>query len=125
MRLLFAIIILALSSATGFGQEAEFDIKESTHKFPNTKEGVVLEHEYSFLNTGKAPLIFNGYSVQCTCTKVIVPKEPVLPGQKGVIKVSFDTEGRTFYQDRIITINTNTKKKVEKLRFKVYVEPKQ
>lgn len=125
MRLLFAIIILALSSATGFGQEAEFSIKGSTHKFPNAKEGVVLEHEFNFTNTGKSPLIFNGYSVQCTCTKVIVPKEPILPGQKGVIKITFDTEGRTFYQDRMISINANTKKKVEKLRFKVYVEPKQ
>jgi hypothetical protein len=125
MRLLFAIIILALSSATGFGQLAEFSIKEPIHKFPKTNEGVVLEHEYKFTNTGKIPLIFSGYSVQCTCTKVIVPKDPIPPGKSGVIKVSFDTNGRTFYQDRFIELSTNTRKKTEKIRFKVYVEPKQ
>ena len=125
MRLLFAIIILAMNSATGFGQLAEFSIKEPVVKFPKSKEGAVLEHEYKFTNSGKAPLIFTGYSVQCTCTKVVVPKEPIAPGKSGVIKITFDTNGRTFYQDRVIILNTNTKKKEEKVRFKVYVEPKQ
>jgi hypothetical protein len=54
-----------------------------------------------------------------------VPKEPIAPGKSGVIKITFDTNGRTFYQDRVIILNTNTKKKEEKVRFKVYVEPKQ
>lgn len=103
---------------------AEFGISQSIHKFPKTNEGIVLEHEYTFINSGNAPLIFSGYSVQCSCTKVVLPKEPVAPGQKGKIKVTFDTAGRTFYQDRTIILNTNTKKKEEKLRFKVYVEPK-
>jgi hypothetical protein len=125
MRLLFAIIILALSSATGFGQLAEFSIKEAVHKFPKSNEGAVLEHEFIFTNTGKSPLIISGYTVACSCTKVILPKDPIAPGQKGTIKLTFDTEGRSFYQDRTILLQTNTKKKSEKLRFKVYVEPKQ
>ncbi len=125
MRLLFAIIILALSSATGFGQLAEFSIKEPVHKFPKTNEGIVLEHEFVFTNTGRSPLIISGYSVACSCTKVLLPKDPIAPGQKAVIKLTFDTEGKTFYQDRTIFLQTNTKKKTDKLRFKVYVEPKQ
>jgi hypothetical protein len=40
MRLLFAIIILAMNSATGFGQLAEFSIKEPVVKFPKSKEGI-------------------------------------------------------------------------------------
>jgi hypothetical protein len=125
MRLLFAIIILALSSATGFGQLAEFSIKAPTHKFPKTNEGVVLEHSFEFTNTGNAPLIISSFTVACSCTKVTLPKEPVQPGQKGIVKVTFDTEGRNFYQDRTVILHTNTKKQTEKLRFKVYVEPKQ
>jgi hypothetical protein len=124
MRLLFAIIILALNSALGFGQVAEFSLKQSVHKFPNTNEGIVLEHEFVFTNTGTVPLIFDGYSVACTCTKLILPEAPIQPGKQGVIKLTFDTEGKSFYQDRIIYLKTNTKKKTEKLRIKVYVEPK-
>lgn len=119
-----SMILFVMTTVFCSAQKAEFVALESTHKFPNTKEGTVLTHEYSFVNNGTEPLIFSGYSVQCTCTKVEVPKQPIAPGQKGVIKVTFDTEGRSFYQDRTIELNVNTKKKVEKIRFKVYVEPK-
>lgn len=118
------MILFVMISALSFGQKAEFVALESTHKFPTTKEGTVLTHDFPFVNNGTEPLIFSGYSVQCTCTKVEVPKTPIAPGQKGVIKVTFNTDGRSFYQDRIIELNVNTKKKVEKIRFKVYVEPK-
>ena len=113
-----------MNSALGFGQVAEFSLKEPVHKFPKANEGVVLEHEFIFTNTGKIPLIFDGYSVACTCTKLILPETPIQPGKQGVIKITFDTEGKSFYQDRIIYLKINTKKKTEKLRIKVYVEPK-
>lgn len=124
MKFFFAILIAILSSAPGFGQVAEFSIKEPLHKFPKTQEGTVLTYTYTFTNTGKAPLIISGYTVACTCTKVDLPDGPIAPGQKGTIKITFDTEGRTYYQDRVIILNTNTKRKTEKIRFKVYVEPK-
>lgn len=123
MRLFFAIIIIALSSAPVFGQAAEFSIKDAVHKFPNTKEGVVLEHSFSFTNTGKAPLIISDYEVGCPCTKVIIPEDPIPPGKSGIVKVIFDSEGKSYYQDRIIILTTNTRKKTVKLRIKVYIEP--
>jgi len=62
--------------------------------------------------------------VECTCTKVELPAQPTQPGQKGRISVSFDTHGKSYYQDRIIYLQTNTERKKEKLRLKVYVDPK-
>jgi hypothetical protein len=114
-----------MNSAPDFAQEAEFSLTESLFKFPKTKEGVVLEHTFVFTNTGSVPLIITDYSVECKCTKVILPKEPISPGKKGEIKISFDTEGKFYQQDRIILLSTNTKKKVHKLRFKVFVIPKE
>jgi len=115
---------LVINSALGFGQEAEFFVKKPVHKFPKTAEGVLLEHSFTVVNTGKAPLIISDYKVECACTKVFLPKEPISPGKSAVIKVTFDSEGKAYYQDRIIFLQTNTKKKTEKLRFKVFVEPK-
>lgn len=114
-----------MNSALGFGQVAEFSLTENVFKFPKTKEGIVLEHVFIVTNTGTAPLIINDYSVECKCTKVVLPKEPILPGKKGEIKITFDTEGKYYQQDRIILLSTNTKKKVHKLRFKVFVIPKE
>ena len=124
MRTVLTVCVITFISAIGFGQEAEIYFNQATFKFPNTKEGVVLEHSYSFTNKGNAPLIISDYKVECSCTKVILPKEPILPGKSGVIKVTFDSEGKAFYQDRLIYLSTNTKRKTEKLRFKVYIDPK-
>jgi len=85
----------------------------------------VLEHSFEYTNTGSAPLIISSFTVACSCTKVTLPKEPVPPGQKGIVKVTFDTQGRTFNQDRTVILHTNTKEQTVKLRFKVYVKPKQ
>lgn len=114
-----------MNSALGFTQEAEFSLEKWVHKFPKTKEGVVLEHTFVFTNAGTAPLIINKYSVACKCTKVIFSEEPILPGRTGTIKVTFDTEGKYYQQDRIVLLSVNTKKKTVKLRFKVFVIPRE
>jgi hypothetical protein len=124
MRLFFAIIIIALNSALGFGQEAEFSIDKAVHKFPKTYEGVMLEHEFEITNTGNAPLVISDYSVSCSCTKAHLPESPIPPGQSYNLKITFDTHGKYYFQDRIIYLKTNTKKQTHKLRFKVNVVPR-
>lgn len=124
MRYLFAIIILFLSSAPGYCQEAEFSIDNSVHKFPKVDEGVILEHFFTITNSGGAPLIISEYKVSCSCTKVFLPKGPILPGESYKLKVSFDTNGKYYVQDRTIYLKANTKKETHHLRFKVKVIPK-
>ena len=124
MRYLFAIIILFLSSAPGFGQEAEFSIDNSVHKFPKVDEGAILEHFFTITNTGTSPLIISEYKVSCSCTKAYLPKDPILPKASYKLKVTFDTNGKYYLQDRTIYLKTNTKKETHRLRFKVKVTPK-
>ena len=125
MRLFYAIIIIALSSATGFAQEAEFSIRKSVYKFPKTNEGVLLTHDFEVVNTGEEPLIIKDYKVGCSCTKLSIPSDPVLPGDTVLLTATFDTNGKYFFQDRIITVFTNTKKGAHQLRLKVSVVPKE
>ncbi len=124
MKLFFTLLI-SLNSALGFSQVAEFSIKEPLFKFPKTNEGPIVEHTYIFTNTGNAPLIIQDYLVACTCTEVFYSKEPIMPGKIGEIKIKFDTKGKYYLQDRIVTLILNTKKKSAKLRFKIYVIPKE
>ncbi len=120
MRILFIFFVL-FNTAFGISQEAVFSISEPVFKFPKTNEGVVLEHTFVYTNKGNVPLIINDFSVACTCTKVIYSKDPVLPGKTGTVKIIFDTEDKYDYQDREILLSVNTKKKIVKLRFKVFV----
>lgn len=121
MRLL-VVLILLMNSATGFGQSAEFFVQEPLHKFPKTLEGVQLKHTYEISSTGEIPLIITSYAVACPCTKVTLPG-PIQPGEVGYITMEFDTNGKSYVQDRKIILQTNTRKKEEYLRFKVYVIP--
>ncbi len=119
MRLFFAIII-ALSSAFTFTGGAEFSFKSKNHDFTDTNEGVILEHDFSFTNTGNAPLIISDYKVACTCTKITYPKNPIAPNQSASIHLSFDTAGKYGYQNRKIELISNAKKNVF-LSFRVFV----
>lgn len=122
MRLFFAIIIIALNSALVFGQVAEFSIDQKVHKFPETKEGVLLKHDFVITNTGDIPLIISDYKVACSCTKAILPKQPIPPNESFPLTVTFDSKGKYYYQDRTVEFTTNAKKKMV-VRFKVKVTP--
>ncbi len=113
-----------MSTALGFGQVAVFYAPEKTHKFPVTNEGPVLEHYFKVINTGKSPLIITEAKVSCPCTKVTFP-DTIAPGATDSILVTFETAGKFYQQDRKIILFTNTKKKVEELRFKFFVNPKE
>jgi hypothetical protein len=115
------LLLITLNSALVFGQEAEFSLDQKVHKFPSTKQGVLLEHTFLITNTGEVPLIISDYQVKCTCTKVTLPESPILPGQSFSLKVTFDTTGKYDFQDRIVHLKTNTKKGTHSVRFKVRV----
>ena len=115
------LLLLKLNSALVFGQEAEFSLEEKVHKFPKTKEGVLLEHYFEISNTGEAPLVISDYKVACKCTKVYLPDAPILPGETYKLKVTFDTNGKYDFQDRIVYLKANTKKGTHTVRFKVRV----
>jgi hypothetical protein len=118
---LFCAIIIVINTASPLLGEAVFSFFEkTTYKFEDTKQGEQLSHVFKFKNTGDSPLVIDTYQVACTCTKAKFSKEPILPGQESQIEITFDTQGKFGYQDRIIEIFSNSKKSV-KLRIKVYV----
>lgn len=63
--------------------------------------------EFQFTNTGKKPLIIQDIRTSCGCTTPSYTKDPVLPGKKGTIKVTYSTTGRIGSFDKRITVFTN------------------
>ena len=127
MRIALSILTIFVSifySALATAQVAEFDFDKKTLKIPKTPEGETVHFEYPFTNKGDVPLIIERITVACTCTKFVFPRKPVMPGESGVVKVSFDTKGKIGYQDRTLEVFANVKKSPEKLRFKIMVDNK-
>lgn len=111
-----------MSTASPAKDGAVFSFLDKTvFKFPDTQEGKQLSHTFRFKNSGTTPLIISDYKVACSCTKAIYSKEPILPNQESQIEITFDTNGKYGYQDRIISIFSNANKNPIKLRVKVFV----
>ena len=116
-------VFFLLNSAFGFGQNAEFFIENDTFKFPRTVAGDTIYHDFNITNNGLDTLVIQSYKVACSCTKMNYPSI-IAPGETGVFRLSFDTTGNYGLQDRTIIFMTNSKRGLEKLRFKVMVDPK-
>jgi hypothetical protein len=65
------------------------------------------EREFVFVNNGNKPLIITGASGSCGCTVPTYPKEPIMPGARGVIGVKYDTNraGQPF--NKTVTVKSN------------------
>jgi hypothetical protein len=99
---------------------------DSTNRhFGTIPEGRKLDVSYRFLNSGSKPLIIAQVRPSCGCTVAEQPDEPVLPGQEGVIRASFNSEGRVGVNSKTLYVIANTRgNQNNELHFSVVVERK-
>ncbi len=102
---------------SGFAQ-SQLKFTDTKKSFGFVKKGEVVKLEFEFSNEGNQPLIITEAKVECSCTTVEFPKQPVAPSQKGKVIVSFDTKSVYDRQDRIVEIISNAKNSNQKIRFK-------
>jgi hypothetical protein len=82
--------------------------EKESHDFGKIKQGDKVSYDFKFTNNGKSPLIITDAVASCGCTTPEWPKTPVKPGESGIIKVVFNSAGKTGLQDKQITITANT-----------------
>lgn len=97
---------------------------EESFSFGDIAEGTVAEHEFEFTNTGESPLVITSAKGSCGCTVPEYPNTPIAPGATGVIKVSFDSNGRPGQNDKTVTIDANTVPRTTVLKITSNVIPK-
>ena len=121
-KIIFAFALFASSSLI-FGQEkiAEIQFKETVIDYGIIENGEDGAKIFEFKNTGNAPLIFSRIFSSCGCTIPKKPEKPILPGEKGEIKVSYDTK-RLGGFSKAITIFSNAKSARKMVKIKGYVE---
>ena len=54
------------------------------------QDDAVRKCTFTFSNVGKAPLVLNYVHTSCGCTVADYPKDPISPGGRGVITVTYD-----------------------------------
>ncbi|HAL95768.1 MAG TPA: DUF1573 domain-containing protein [Chitinophagaceae bacterium] len=75
------------------------------------KSGKEVQITWRFKNVGDRPLIIEGVSASCGCTVPEKPEKPLLPGEEGVIKATFNGSGTGVIAKQVhVTANTNPTK---------------
>ena len=97
---------------------------EVEHDFGTINEGDVVEHTFTFTNTGKAPLVIVNAKGSCGCTVPTYPKEPILPGESAEVKVRYDTKRvGPFTKTVTLTTNEDVEKRILRIKGKVAKKP--
>ena len=100
-----------------------FSFPKLEHDFGTINEGDVVEHTFSFTNTGNAPLIIQDVQASCGCTAPDWSKNPIPVGGTGFVKAKFDSQGKPNINNRTVTVTANTWPKQSVLRIKAMVTP--
>jgi hypothetical protein len=112
-RLVFIGLLIAGSIVSGksfvrfVNPAAMIEWKETSIDMGDIPFDKPVTVEFVFKNPGMLPLIISDVKSSCGCTVPDFPKQPIISGAEGKIKVTYDakTEG---YFSKTITVYSNT-----------------
>lgn len=79
---------------------------ETTYDFGKIKVSVPVTHQFVFTNKGSEPIIVTSVKASCGCTVADYSKDPILPGQKGFVKATFNAAQAGIFK-KTVTVHAN------------------
>ena len=110
------------SATESSDKQAVIKFDTDMHDFGTVLQGEVVTYSFHFTNTGNMPLIISSVKSSCGCTVGDYPRKPIEPGERGAIKVTYDSKGHHGFQSRVLTVMTNTIPAKNTLRIKAIVK---
>lgn len=107
-------------------KQAEITFDKTLHDFGKFSElSPKVKCVFTFTNTGNGPLVINQATASCGCTIPDYTKEPIMPGKKGVIEVTYNGAGKYPGPFRkSITVRSNAKEELVRIYIKGEMLPK-
>lgn len=95
--------------------EIKFDtLRHNFGKF--SKNNPIVKCSFKFKNTGTAPLVIHQAFASCGCTVPTFTKEPIKPGESGVIDVTYNgTDKFPGHFQKTVTVRSNAVSEVTRL----------
>lgn len=102
-------------------QLPKIEFEKDIHDFGKVIQGENVTYSFHFKNSGKSDLLIHKVSASCGCTVPRFERKPIAPGTEGEINVTFDSKGRRGFQNKVITVLSNTQPNTYQLRIKAQV----
>lgn len=128
---IMAMVALILSASDADARKKKNDgnamirFTEQTYDFGNIKEkGGPVSHEFEFVNVGNGNLVILDATAECGCTRPEYPKNPIAPGKKSKVKVTYNPLGRPGAFSKDVTVKTNGSPRKVRIKIRGNVIPK-
>ncbi len=95
------------SSSMQVAGKPQISFTDTFHDFGKIVAGEKVEHNFTFTNTGDAPLVIEDASASCGCTLPKYDRGPFAPGQSGKIQVQFNSAGKNGLTKKEVYLTTN------------------
>ncbi len=106
MKQLFILLLIPVL-ALSLTAKSSMKFEKNTFDFGEIEAGKVVSIEFSFENTGDEKLIIKNINSSCGCTAAQPEKLEYAPGEKGTLKVNFNSQGQMGQIVKSISITTN------------------
>jgi hypothetical protein len=116
-RLLFLVVFLTAGIMATHAQDPlsvhpapEITFEKTNHTFRAiTARGPAHSVDFTFTNTGNAPLVVLRTEANCKCITTRFSKKPLAPGESGILTVVYTPKKNAVGKfSNTITVNTNT-----------------
>ncbi len=111
-RLLGVVLGLFLISSAFAQTGAVIKFNKLVHDYGTIYQNADGNSEFSFTNKGDQPLVLSSVRSSCGCTVPQWPKEPILPGQSGSIRVTYDTKRIGTISKQVTVLSNATESQV-------------
>ncbi|NOY95018.1 MAG: DUF1573 domain-containing protein [Chlorobi bacterium] len=123
LRFAIALTVIAATITVNAQDMAKITFEKTSHDFGTFKEDAGPQTtEFVFKNEGNSPLVLNNVRASCGCTTPKWTREPVAPGEKGVITVSYNPRNRPGSFNKTITVQSNASNSTVVLNIKGSVQ---
>jgi hypothetical protein len=104
------------------GPTTSINFKSTRHEFGKVVQNTTNKYTFEFTNTGTEPLIISNAKGSCGCTVPVWPKEAILPGETGEIKVEYKPGLQSGNQTKTVTVTANTDPAISTLQIAADVQ---
>ena len=113
ITLTLSLLLFGAVAQAQFSAEPGIEFAKEMHDFGEIMQHDPTVYHFEFTNTGTEPLILSSVKGSCSCTVPQWPREPIMPGETGEIKVKYDSKRVGPFQKSITIVsnaaNANTK----------------
>lgn len=104
------------------GPTTNINFKSTRHEFGKVMQNTTNKYTFEFTNTGTEPLVISNAKGSCGCTVPVWPKEAILPGETGEIKVEYKPGLQSGNQTKTVTVTANTDPAISTLQIAADVQ---